>query len=150
MFEIGEIVVCINDLKQSHTIEELNKDVPNWVKKGKKYTIRGFTSNDRIVDGVWLEEVVNIPIYFKLLGRTQEPAFALWRFRKLEKSEVLEEEDITESVIELLEECNIIQKQYKLSKIFVNQKNSCIFVKENFAEKQLKTENNYDNRTNNI
>ena len=108
MFEIGEIVVCISDGKQSHTIEELNKDVPNWIKKGKKYTIRGFTSNDGIVDGVWLEEVVNIPIYFKLLGRTQEPAFALWRFRKLEKSEVLEEEDITESVIELLEECNII------------------------------------------
>ena len=54
-----------------------------------------------------MEEVINIPIFFKLLGRNQEPAFALWRFRKLEENEVLEEEDISESIIELLEECSL-------------------------------------------
>lgn len=91
MFEIGDTVVCIDDSKQPHTVEELNKDVPNWIRKGDKYTIRGFTSNDGIVDGVWLEEVVNIPIFFKLLGRNQEPAFALWRFRKKGENEVFEE-----------------------------------------------------------
>jgi hypothetical protein len=91
MFDIGDRVVCINSAKQPHTIEELNRDVPNWVKKGDKYTIRGFTSNDGIVDGVWLEEIVNVPIFFKLLGRNQEPAFALWRFAKLREEEVLEE-----------------------------------------------------------
>lgn len=106
MFEIGQKVLCVNDVRQPHTIEELSRDVPHWVKKGAKYTIRGFTSNDGIVDGVWLEEVVNMPIYFRLLGRTQEPAFALWRFRKTEKNEVLEE-DLTESIVELLEECKI-------------------------------------------
>ena len=106
MFEIGETVVCINNSMQPHTIIELNKDVPNWIVKGDKYIIRGFTNNDGIVDGVWLEEIINIPIFFKLLGRNQEPAFALWRFRKLEENEVLEE-DISESIIELLEECGL-------------------------------------------
>lgn len=109
MMKIGQEVLCISDKKQSHTIEELNKDVPNWIRKGDKYTIRGFTNNDSIVDGVWLEEVVNLPIFFKLLGRNQEPAFALWRFRKLEENEVLEEADISESIIELLEECSLDQ-----------------------------------------
>ena len=109
MFEIGQKVLCVNSAKQSHTVEELNKDVPNWIRKGDKYTIRGFTNNDSIVDGVWLEEVVNLPIFFKLLGRNQEPAFALWRFRKLEENEVLEEADISESIIELLEECSLDQ-----------------------------------------
>lgn len=106
MFEIGDTVVCIDDSKQPHTVEELNNDVPNWIIKGDKYTIRGFTNNDGIVDGIWLEEVVNTSIFFKLLGRNQEPAFALWRFRKLEENEVLEE-DISESIIELLEECSL-------------------------------------------
>jgi len=99
MFEISKKVLCVNSAKQSHTIEELNKDVPNWIRKGDKYTIRGFTSNDGIVDGVWLEEVINIPIFFKLLGRAQEPAFGLFRFRKLEENEVLEE---VEANIELV------------------------------------------------
>ena len=90
MFEIGQKVVCINSLKQPHTVEELNKDVPNWIVKGKKYTIRGIQDWDFVV-GLLLEEVVNNPIYFKVVNKTAEPAFASWRFRKLEKNEVLEE-----------------------------------------------------------
>lgn len=35
MFEIGEKVICINSSIQPHTIEELTKDMPNWLKKIK-------------------------------------------------------------------------------------------------------------------
>jgi hypothetical protein len=92
MFEIGEKIICRNASMQPHTVEELNKDVPNWVKQGEKYTVRGFTSNDGIVDGVWLEEIVNQPVFFRLLGRAQEPSFAFWRFEKTKADEVKVEE----------------------------------------------------------
>jgi hypothetical protein len=88
MFQIGEKVICINNSMQPHTIEELKKDMPNWVKKDEKYTIRGFTSNNGIVDGVWLEEIKNDYKFFRLIDKFQEPAFALWRFRKLEPAEI--------------------------------------------------------------
>ena len=39
--------------------------------------------NNGIVTGVLLEEVHNFPKFFKLINRFQEPAFAQWRFRKL-------------------------------------------------------------------
>ena len=88
MFEIGEQVVCIDASMQTHTIEELSKDVPNWIVQDKKYIIRGFNENDGIVLGVLLEEVVNPIRFFKLINKFQEPAFAEWRFRKLKPSEV--------------------------------------------------------------
>jgi hypothetical protein len=73
---------------QAHTIEELSKDVPNWITQDKKYIIRGFNENDGIVLGVLLEEVVNPIRFFKLINKFQEPAFAEWRFRKLKPNEV--------------------------------------------------------------
>ena len=88
MFEIGETVICIDASMQTHTIEELSKDVPNWITQDKKYIIRGFHDNDGIVLGVLLEEVVNPIRFFKLINKFQEPAFAVWRFRKLNPSEV--------------------------------------------------------------
>jgi hypothetical protein len=88
MFEIGETVVCIDASMQAHTIEELSKDVPNWITQDKKYIIRGFNENDGIVLGVLLEEVVNPIRFFKLINKFQEPAFAEWRFRKLKPNEV--------------------------------------------------------------
>ncbi len=88
MFQIGEKVICINSSMQPHTIEELKKDMSNWVKKDEHYTIRGFTSNNGIVDGVWLEEIKNDYKFFRLIDKFQEPAFALWRFRKLEPAEI--------------------------------------------------------------
>lgn len=85
---IGDIVVCINDVKLAHTEQELSKDVINWVVKGERYTIRGFHDNDGIVTGVLLEEIHNRPIYFKLIDKVQEPAFRLDRFRKIESKPI--------------------------------------------------------------
>ena len=82
MLEVGDKVICVNSAKQAHTVEELNKDMPNWVKKGEKYTIRAIYDWDFVV-GVLLEEVRNNPIYFSLVDKNAEPCFATWRFEKL-------------------------------------------------------------------
>lgn len=103
MFSIGDRVVCIDASMQAHTIEELKKDVPNWIRQDEKYTVRGFNENNGIVLGILLEEITNMPIYFNLLGRAQEPAFADWRFRKMRPNEV---ESEVESIEEILETIN--------------------------------------------
>ena len=82
MLNIGDKVVCINSALQLHTVEELRRDMPNWVKQDNVYTIRGFVDNNGIVTGVLLEEITNPLKYFKLIKKLQEPAFAQWRFRK--------------------------------------------------------------------
>lgn len=89
MFAIGDRVVCIDSSKQPHTAEELTADVPNWVVKDKQYTIRGIEHHDLGATGVVLEEIVNPPKYFRLVGRVMEPMFAEWRFRRLKESESL-------------------------------------------------------------
>jgi hypothetical protein len=99
MFEINEQIVCINASMQAHTIEELSKDVPNWVKQDEKYTVRGFNDNNGIVCGILLEEIVNPVKFFKLINKFQEPAFAEWRFRKLAPSEVTQNVEQFETVI---------------------------------------------------
>lgn len=97
-FNIGDRVVCVDDSMQSHVIEELKKDVPNWVKKDNKYTIRAVLNNRNIVTGLLLEEINNPPLYFDLIGGFQEPAFAEFRFRKLKPNE-----NMVENVKEVLE-----------------------------------------------
>lgn len=87
MFDIGQIVVCVEDYKLPHTSAELSIDVPNWCKKGEKYTIRGFLDAGFVV-GVYLEEIVNPPKYFRLVDKTYEPAFRVDRFRALTESEL--------------------------------------------------------------
>lgn len=86
MFEIGEKVVCVNAAMQSHTVEELSQDVPNWVQEGKTYTIRGFADYDFVV-AVYLEEIHNPPLFFSVLGKEAEPGFATWRFEKTQQQE---------------------------------------------------------------
>ena len=49
---------------------------------------------------MWLEEVHNFPIYIKLIGREQEPAFRLDRFAKREGAGMLVEE-LEEELIEV-------------------------------------------------
>jgi hypothetical protein len=86
MFSIDDRVVCINASMNLHTIAELRKDMPQWVKEGEQYTIRGFHDNDGIVTGVLLKELHNPPRWFQLINKYQEPAFKLDRFRKLEET----------------------------------------------------------------
>lgn len=86
MFGVGDKVICIDDsIKPGE--ENLVKEVYyNWVKNGDVYTIREILPNDGIVVGVLLNEILNFPIYQKLLGRTQEVGFSTARFRKLESA----------------------------------------------------------------
>lgn len=79
----GDKVICIDATVGSDKAAEIRNDFEIWVTKDKEYTIREILDNNGIVPGVLLDEVHNLPKYFKLLSRYQEPAFALWRFRKL-------------------------------------------------------------------
>jgi hypothetical protein len=76
-------VICIDARIDSDKSQEIRKDFEIWVTKDKEYTIREILDNNGIVPGVLLDEIHNFPKFFKLLNRMQEPAFALWRFRKL-------------------------------------------------------------------
>ncbi len=98
MFEVGQRVICVDDSMQPHTVEELKKDVPSWVKKDKKYTIRDIVDHDFVV-GVRLEEVTNPPAFFKIINKVIEPAFASWRFRALQEDEVEVEVEEFEEVL---------------------------------------------------
>lgn len=99
-FNVGDRVVCVDDTMLPHTVEELKKDVPNWVKKDEKYRVRAVLNNRGIVTGLLLEEITNEPKYFDLIGGFQEPAFGDWRFRKLKPTENLVEvaQDVLEAV----------------------------------------------------
>ncbi|MGI4021800.1 MAG: hypothetical protein ACRYFA_09865 [Janthinobacterium lividum] len=79
----GDKVICINATIDPDKADEIRQDFEIWITKDKEYTIREILDNSGIVTGVLLDEVHNFPKYFKLLGRSQEPAFAIWRFRKL-------------------------------------------------------------------
>ena len=85
MLKIGDKVICIDSSMISYTVEELTRDVPNWVKQDKQYIIRGFADHDFVV-GVYLEEIHNPPKWFDLVGKFIEPAFKQSRFRKLEET----------------------------------------------------------------
>ncbi|AMR33928.1 hypothetical protein A0256_22010 [Mucilaginibacter sp. PAMC 26640] len=79
----GDKVICINDKIDPEKNEEVRRDFEIWITRDKEYTIREILDNNGIVPGLLLEEVHNFPKFFKLINRFQEPAFALWRFRKL-------------------------------------------------------------------
>jgi len=79
----GDKVICINDKIDPEKNEEIRRDFEIWITKDKEYTIREILDNNGIVPGLLLEEVHNFPKFFKLINRFQEPAFAIWRFRKL-------------------------------------------------------------------
>jgi hypothetical protein len=99
-FYVGDRVVCIDDTMQPHTVEELKKNVPNWVKKDEEYTIRAIFDNRGIVTGILLEEIDNPILYFEKIGGFQEPAFAEWRFRKLKPSKSMVE--VVQEVLEMV------------------------------------------------
>jgi len=96
----GDKVICINATIDTEKSEEIRRDFEIWVTKDQQYTIREILDNNGIVTGVLLDEIHNFPKYFKLINRFQEPAFAQWRFRKLnyattEAAEEHEEELVT-------------------------------------------------------
>ncbi len=102
----GQKVVCVDDSVSSPELMwSIMLNFQQWVKKDVTYTIREILNNDDIVTGVLLKEVVNKPVYIKLLDKTQEPAFATFRFRELDEFEPIEAEAIN-SIEQLVEEIN--------------------------------------------
>jgi hypothetical protein len=79
----GDKVICIDARIDPGKAEEIRNDFEIWVTKDAEYTIREILDNDGIVPGILLEEIHNFPKFFKIINRMQEPAFAIWRFRKL-------------------------------------------------------------------
>ncbi|RFZ85682.1 hypothetical protein DYU05_08820 [Mucilaginibacter terrenus] len=98
----GDKVICINDKIDPEKSEEIRRDFEIWITKDKEYTVREVLDNNGIVPGLLLEEVHNFPKFFTLLNRYQEPAFATWRFRKLnyntKPAEALTEEEVLADV----------------------------------------------------
>ncbi|HEY0900082.1 MAG TPA: hypothetical protein VGD90_12160 [Sphingobacteriaceae bacterium] len=94
----GDKVICVNDKIDPEKAEEIRRDFEIWVVKDKEYTIREILDNNGIVPGILLEEIHNFPKFFNLINKYQEPAFATWRFRKLNyataQEEAVEQEEV--------------------------------------------------------
>ena len=101
--KVNQKVICIDDSIKPDRVVFVHYNYPMWVKKGAIYTVREILSNDDIVPGLLLEELVNPGIYIKLLDRVQEPAYRVDRFRELEddKEAVEELEEVINLEIEL-------------------------------------------------
>src|ERR1700712_5768900 len=107
----GDKVICINDKIDPEKSEEIRRDFDIWITKDKEYTIREILDNSGIVTGVLLDEVHNFPKFFKLINRFQEPAFAMWRFRKLQyASKPAEEESAVEELVKEAKELVKIER----------------------------------------
>jgi hypothetical protein len=86
---VGDEVICVNDSRPEGWSSEV---FPQWVIEDSKYIISELLENDDIVVGCLVRELSNPPIFQKLLGRVQEPAFATWRFVKLRSAYEIKEE----------------------------------------------------------
>ena len=95
MFNKGDKVVCGND----NVPEGFSSNTyPEWVEKGRIYTVRETLYNDDIVVGVLVEELVNPIVWQELLQRHQEAAFATWRFNIHKTDYMVKEEKNSESM----------------------------------------------------
>lgn len=97
----GDKVICINDKIDPDKAEEIRRDFEIWITRDKEYTIREILDNDGITTGILLEEVHNFPKFFRLINRYQEPAFAIWRFRKLSYATQQQEVAFDEELVEV-------------------------------------------------
>lgn len=100
--KIGSKVLCVDDSIKPGKLNFVGYAYPNWIKVGEIYTVREILPNDDIVPGIVLEEIVNPPLYVHLLGREQEPAFRISRFRELDDQELAIETEETVGIEELL------------------------------------------------
>lgn len=100
--KIGSKVLCVDDSIKPGKLNFVGYAYPNWIKVGEIYTVREILPNDDIVPGIVLEEVVNPPLYVHLLGREQEPAFRISRFRELDDQELAIETEEIIGIEELL------------------------------------------------
>lgn len=100
----GTKVICVDASIKPEAFFSVVECFQHWVEENKVYTVREFLENDGIVPGILLEEIVNKPIMIKLLGREQEPAFGLFRFRELTEEELealmLLEEEVEPVLVE--------------------------------------------------
>lgn len=94
-------MICIDATIDPEKAEEIAKDFEIWITRDKEYTVREILDNNGIVPGILLDEVHNLPKYFKLLGRFQEPAFATWRFRKLNYATKTEAVEAKQELVEV-------------------------------------------------
>ncbi|MGI4750789.1 MAG: hypothetical protein ACRYFB_09155 [Janthinobacterium lividum] len=97
----GDKVICIDATIDPDKAEEIRQDFEIWIAKDKEYTVREILDNNGIVPGILLDEVHNLPKYFKLLNRYQEPAFATWRFRKLNYATRTEAVEAKQELVEI-------------------------------------------------
>jgi len=100
--KIGSTVMCVDDSIKPGQLMFVGHAYPNWIKAGKLYTVREILPNDDIVPGIVLDEVINPPLYVHILGREQEPAFRISRFRELDDTELAIETNETVGIEELL------------------------------------------------
>lgn len=94
-------MICIDATIDPDKAEEIRQDFEIWIAKDKEYTVREILDNNGIVPGILLDEVHNLPKYFKLLNRYQEPAFATWRFRKLNYATRTEAVEAKQELVEI-------------------------------------------------
>jgi hypothetical protein len=95
--KVGSLVVCVDSFILPETREQIAKDCPNFVVKGKHYTIREIRDFD-FVQSVLVEELINPILYFKSVGQNLESGFKISRFAELQEDEVLVQEQIEEFV----------------------------------------------------
>ena len=100
--KVGSKVKCVDDSIKLGKLGFVGYAYPNWIKEGEIYTVREILPNDDIVPGIVLEEVVNPFLYVHILGREQEPAFRMSRFRELDDLELAVEMQETIGIEELL------------------------------------------------
>lgn len=96
---IGDTVLCIDSSIKPGMEEFVSEAYLNWVKEGKEYTVRGFTEDNGIVTGIYLEEILNFPIYIHLIDKVQEPAFRINRFVKTQSASIEESNEVEEILI---------------------------------------------------
>lgn len=94
MFSKKEFVMCVDSSVKGDNLIEIMSSFQEWIIKDIVYQIRYVQENEGIVTGLLLYGVENKPIFIPILKRTQEPAFASWRFRKLTPEEKIKVEEL--------------------------------------------------------